>query len=342
MSLKSSVKKNHSPVVRLAIFVLVLLVIILFLSKISRMGKTLFSPWMDQKNITTKQYPWDERFSINVILQGRNIFLLSYSKQNKSAVLITLPKNTYVDVAYGMGQWQLGSVFNLGETGQTNGMNLVEKTISMLFGLPVDGFIELKGDLFDKDSSEVVDALKKGPLNIFSIISNLKSDLTLWELIRLKFALSDVRLDKIKILDLRKLGILSQVELPDKTHVFSIDNAALDGVLDSLIDPAMREEALSVAVLNGTLEPLVAQKGARILSNNGVNVIITSNTEKKFKRSFVYGKESKTLTRLVQIFNSPCSKKEECDKIEPELNGEPGPLRADINVILGEDFAQIY
>lgn len=335
-------KQKKSTPIRLAIFVLVILILILFFGKIFQFSKTLFSPWMDQENIIARTYTWDGTFNINVVLQGENTFLLSYNPQNKTVILIPIPKNTYVDTAYGMGQWQMGSVYNLGETSETNGVNLTEKTVSALFGIPIDGFIQLKGGISDKKADQVVDALKKSPLNIFSIISDLKSDLTLWELIKLKFALADVRFDKVKILDLQKLDVLLSEELPDKTEVFSVDNIRIDGVLSSLIDPNIRDESVSISVFNGTDESLLAQKGARILTNTGAHVITTSNTNKKFKKTFVYGKKSKTLVRIAQIFSSPCQNKEECDKIEPELKSETGFSRADINVVLGADFAQIY
>lgn len=342
MPLKLSAKKDKSKTTRFALIVLIILVFILLLGKISEFGKTLSSPWMDQKNTEDKSYTWDSTFNINIVLEGSDIFLLSYNPQNKAVVLIPMPKNTYVDVAYGMGQWQLGSVFSLGETSSTSGAILTKRTISALFGVAVDGFVKLKGSLSDKKGDQLIDALKKGPLNIFLILSDLKSDLTLWELIRLKFALSEVRFDKVKILDLQKLDIMSVDKLPDKTAVYTIDNIKLDGILESLVDITIRDEGLTISVLNGTSEPLLAQKAARILTNTGANVIVTSNTVKKFKRNYIYGKESKTLTRLVQIFNSPCSEKEECDKIEPELKPETNFSRADINVILGEDFAGIY
>lgn len=340
MPLKLSTKKDTT--IRLALFVIAALILILFFGKIFQFGKTLFRPWMDQKNIPSRSYTWDGKYNINVILRGENTFLLSYNPKDKTVVLTPLPKNTYIDVAYGMGQWQLDSVYNLGETGKTNGINLIEKTVSGFFGIPVDGYIELKGSLFDKKPDQLVDGLKKGPLNIFSIISDLKSDLTLWELIKLKFALSDVRFDKVKIVDLQKSDVLTSEKLPDKTEIYLVDNVRLDGILSLLVDPVIRDESISISIFNGTDEPLLAQKGARILTNIGANVITTSNTNKKFKKTYVYGKESKTLTRIVQIFNSPCTTKEECDKIEPDLKSETSFSRADINVFLGADFADIY
>ena len=340
MPLKLSKKKETA--VPLAIFVLAVLILILFFGKIFQFSKTLFSPWMEKSSISERTYTWNGEFNINVVLRGENIFLLSYSPQNKSVTLIPLPKNTYIDTAFGMGQWQIGSVYNLGETSKTNGANLLEKTVASLFGIPVDGFIQLEGSLSNKKADQIVDTLKKGPLNIFSIISDLKSDLTLWELIKLKFALSDVKFNKVKIMDLQKLGVLSAEKLPDKTEIYSLDNARLDGVLSSLVDPVIRDESINISIFNGTDEPLLAKKGSRLLTNIGANVITTSNTNKKFKKTFVYGKKSKTLTRIAQVFNSPCQDKEECDKTWPELKSETSFSRADINVILGADFAEVY
>src|SRR3989344_1446678 len=128
MPLKLSKKKETA--VPLAIFVLAVLILILFFGKIFQFSKTLFSPWMEKSSISERTYTWNGEFNINVVLRGENIFLLSYSPQNKSVTLIPLPKNTYIDTAFGMGQWQIGSVYNLGETSKTNGANLLEKTVA--------------------------------------------------------------------------------------------------------------------------------------------------------------------------------------------------------------------
>jgi len=122
---------------------------------------------------------------------------------------------------------------------------------------------------------------------------------------------------------------LDKENLADGTPVFTTDQIKLDSVLSDLRDPAIVSEHKSIAVFNATNHPQLAQKWARLITNLGGNVIQISNTSLRQDKTRIWGEQSQTLKRLTQIFSC-------CDKIEPQLEGISS--RAQINVILGEDF----
>ena len=159
----------------------------------------------------------------------------------------------------------------------------------------------------------------------------LKTNLTVWELFKLKVGISGVRFDKVKELDLDKLDVLDKEKLPDGTLVFTADPVKLDSVLSNLADPAIAAEHKSIAVFNATDRPQLAVKWARLITNLGGNVIIMANGEKT-KKTEVTGLPSTTLKRLQQIFGVVDQNK--------DPNQAAVPSRAQINLLLGEDYAK--
>ncbi len=183
--------------------------------------------------------------------------------------------------------------------------------------------------------------------NLFSgmkILPELHSDLTGFELVRLKLGLLQVRFDRINQIDLEKLSVLEKQKLADGSEVFIVDPIRLDSVMSDLEDPKIKSENLSVAIFNATEYPLLAAKTKRLITNMGGNVIVTQNAPRKVEKSYVdfgstvvEGEKSKTLDRLKQIFDLGCSKDPKCDKISVADLGLAAS-RAQIIVILGEDF----
>lgn len=311
---------------KLAVSFLVFIAVLIILGQLVNFTKILFSPW-NFSAVKDQQY-WDEQFNINLVLKAKFVSVFSYNPTEKKITILTLPDETYFDLPQMLGKWQLRSVFDLG-----GGILLKDSLVSFL-GIPIDGILEFGGPLSLKSADEIVSLLHQNPTNIFTILPNLKTDLTLWDFIRLKMAVSGVRFDKVQDLDLLKLNVLDKVKLSDGSEVFTADPIRLESVLTGFKDPKIQSEHLSIAVFNATTYPNLAQKAAMIINNLGGNVIIIGNTDAKGDKSVVFGTPSATLKRLTQIFGSECSK---CDKINIAKWGIESS-RAQINIILGEDF----
>lgn len=308
-SRKSKFKKT-----KLALAVLGLVVLLIILSQVIRLTHALSSPWKPDTK-SERRYSWNGEFNINLIVRSQEISLVSYNPKEQKIVIIKVPNETYLDVPQGFGKWQLRAVYDLGQ------YNLLKDTMAGFFGLPIDGFVEV---------SSLEDFLQKNPISVFSLLPSLKTDLTLWELLRLKIDLGSVRFDKITELDLEKSGVLDKKALSDGSQVFTSDPVKLDSVLSDLVDQNFVFEQKSIAIFNATDHPQLAQKAARLISNLGGHVIIISNAKVRLKNSEVSGEESATLKRLRQIFDAG-------DKINP-ADEDLTSSRAQINLFLGEDY----
>ena len=281
-----------------------------------------------------KKLPWNGQFNINVIILAKGISLLSFSPKNEILTLIDIPDTTYLEVAKGFGKWELRSVHNLG------GEKLLKDTLKDFFAVPIDGFLNFSSEMSQKEPDDIVTEIRKNPVFMIFVSPSLKTDLSPFELLRLKMGLSKVRFDKVKHIKLDKENILAQEVLADGSQVLTADPVRLDSILAELIDPSIQSEHISIAVFNSTDKAGLAQKASRLITNIGGDVIITANAQNKFKATRVYGERSKTLERLKQIFENTCQDRKKslnCDKIDSNLE-ELVSSRAQINIVLGEDY----
>lgn len=314
---------------RFALIVLAAILAILLLSQAVKFTQMLFSP-MIQSSTSARTILWNGDFNFNIIILAKGVSLLSYNPQNQKVTIIDIPNITYLEVAYGFGKWQLSSIYDLGESQSTGGGKLLKDTLENLFGLPIDGFLKTSGKYSQKDSEFIVSEIRKNPFSIISILPYLKTDLTPFELIRLKMGLSSVRFDKIKQINLEGSDSLQKERLADGTFVYIPDTVRLDSILSDMKDSSLQSENKTIAIFNSTNHPGLAQKAARLITNIGGNVIITQNGQNKLKTSLAGGEKSKTLERIKQIF--------EAGDIIDHSNEDLVSSRAEINLFLGEDF----
>ncbi len=313
-------KRQLTQKTKLAVFVLALVLGLLLLSQIVKVTQIIFSPWKLQTD-NQKKFSWNGDFNINLLVRSGKTSLVSFSPQNEEITIINIPDSLFFETAYGFGKWQFRSIYDLGEGEKGLGGNkLIKSSLSSLFALPIDGVVE--GDL--------VNLIKEDKFSMLSVLFDLKSELTLMELIRFQIDVSRVRFDKVSQIDLEEQGVLEKSNLPDGSGVLTADTVKLDSVLSNMIDPLLSKEHKTIAVFNSTEHPLLAQKAARLITNIGGDVIIVSNGKNKLKTTAISGDQSKTLERLKQIF-------EASGTIDPN-DEDLASSRAQITLFLGEDY----
>lgn len=304
---------------------------LLSLSQAVKFTQTLFSPW---KELSAKSYLWNADFNLNFLVRSKGVSLVSFNPQEQKIVVFNIPDSIFLNVAHGFGNWQLSSIYNLGEGEKgIGGVVLLQDTLSDFFGLPIEGFLQFSGKYSQIPPEALIEEFRGSPFSLFSLLPYLKTNFTPFELIRLKFGLSAVRFDKSLKINLEEADVLEQVKLADGSLVYVSGDQRVDSILSNVIDPAVKSEHKTVAIFNSTDHPLLAQKAARLITNIGGDVIIVTNSKEKLKITAVVGEQSQTLKRLWQIFGK-------FDNINPE-NEDLKASRAQINVFLGEDFASL-
>lgn len=327
-------KKVASRRVKLGLFILILVVIVLIIGKTAAFIKSLFEPLTPSSS--QRNFTWEGQSNLNLVVLGNKISVFSFDPLNLRINIIDIPENLLLDVPPDKGKWQVRSIYGLGQSeNPPSGNKLLKSSVSAFLGLPLDGYLEFGGEIKDKDPVKLLESLKSSPQSYFQTLANIRTDLTPIEMIRLSFSLPKVRFDKLKSFDLISSGSLEDVRLKDGTEVFVADPVKVDSISQKLAEESIVSERVSVAIFNATSYPGIGQRAARMVTNMGGNVISVKNSPREVKSSQVWGKDSYTKKRLSKIFILDCNNNPKCDTIG---SSEVKDSRADINIILGEDF----
>lgn len=337
--------------VKLALLALGVLVAILVLGRSLNLISSLQKP-LDSTLSLTKENFWDFGSAINFVLTSKErekleISIISFQPKEKRVVLLKLSDQIYLEVPKDFGYWTLGSVYKLGqEQNPPVGSQLLQLSISKLLGLPIDGIIISKNPKSSDSSQNFLSKLHKNPLLILAVMANVQTNLSPVQTIKLFWALSQIRKDKIISLDLASSYITESKLLPDSSRVLGVDSIKLDYFIrQNMSDQSILEEENTVAVFNGTQIAGLAQEVARVVTNMGGNVVMISNLEGDIDKSqvVILGEEvdkirdSLTAKRLTQVFAPNCLKKP-CLLDDPKINFS----RAQINIVLGEDYYNFW
>lgn len=319
---------------KLALVVLAAVFLIIALGKTIQLINRYTQPLTVEKQI--KSYLWDGRSNINLVVHSRQISLVGFNPVESKVTIVNIPDNTYLKVSDKFGSWKISSVYGLGQSEKPAvGNTLLVGSISLMLGLPVDGFLFYKGDSLTVD---LIGNLKQNPYSALRSINDLETNLTPIELFKLYKGLSSVRFDKIEVIDLQDAGLMEEDKLADDSIVYQPDLIKLDSIAPNFYENQITQEQLTVAIYNATDYPGLAQKVARLVKNIGANVIISSNSSQKLANGTIVLKNNnlkdsftnKKLNQLLKFgkMNFDLSRLEE--------------FRADINILLGEDVKALF
>lgn len=205
-----------------------------------------------------------------------------------------------------------------------------------------------------KSPEKLIDGLRSNLPMVLSDIRESKTDLSPKEMFTTIFTIRSLRFDKVKYIDLSQSDVTDWVVKGGK-RVLTIDQGSLDHFLtEYTTDPKLNAERLTIAVINATDHPGLAEKAARLITNIGGRVVLTASSQNKSDKTLVLGKKSITSDTLYSLFNLSCVKssyifgliqKDNCAKLASTI-GDTGSdvnlTRADITVVLGEDYYQLF
>jgi len=273
---------------------------------------------------------WDSGRRFNIILNTMPLRLISFDKDEKSMVVVSIPPDSYLHISENYGEYKAESIFPLGELDpKLGGGMLLMDTIKNTFGLPIDGYI----DFSDKDLNGNIFT----PSRLWEINNNrltgkakVKTNLKLATINRFFIAAMNLRSDQVKNYDLTKLDIVEDFALPDKTKIQRIDSNKLDKILEGLFaENDIINEKISISVYNASRTAGMATSVARTITNIGGRVIFVGNVEGKIKEKCKINgndKGTKTYKRLKNIFKCIEDKKQQVGKL------------SDINLYIGQDY----
>lgn len=295
---------------------------------------------MSKDILDVKQYTWNTKSSINIAVKSSGVSVLNYDPVNKKIVILRIPNDTYFELPKGFGSWPVGSIYELGqEENPPVGSELLKESLAKLLGLPIDGFMTFK-DPHTPKLDELISSWHTNPLRMIASLRNIDTDLTPLEALSLMHALSQVRSDQITWLDISQSDLTDSKLLPDSTRVLGVDSVQLDlFVRNNMADTTISQEGIPVGIFNATDHAGLGENANREITNMGGDVIFVTNTDTMLQKSIVTSTNTSTLSykRLAQIFAPDCLKKK-CQTSDDRVKNS----RAQINVVLGEDFYQHF
>lgn len=274
---------------------------------------------------------------INLILNTKPVLVISFNFVNQKNTIFSFPSNTYVDVAGGYGNYQIGKLFALDQQEKKQG-KLITSTISNTLGIPIDGYLNFnQKELTDKENGYTREEFIRKKNSLFLTLPVFyKWQLPVIDTLKIIYFAVSVKGSRVNFINFFDSEVLIPYELPDSTKVFNIDYPKIDKVIkDTIEDTAVIKDDLKVEVLNSTSFLGLAEKGARIVENLGIRVINIGNTTNlKTSDCKIYAEEkiSKTYTfaRLKNIF--------QCISI---IQTYP-ESRADVTIILGDKYRFLF
>lgn len=225
-----------------------------------------------------RESKFDSNFRLSVALIG----------DSSSQILSVSPKD--------------GTIFRLNIKGHTTETKLKE------LALPVDSYVVLG------DDQRILDVSPKSEFSKFLFNRNIKSHLTIADLIRLSIFSGGVNSEKIQEED---------VNAGDESKINDI-------VSNFFKDPTISNEKVSIQITNSTETAGLGNKLAKMISDLGGSVVlVNSSSEKSQKSKIVAQEKSETVNRLSKILGIPYEK------------GKASAL-SDVIIILGEDKAELF
>lgn len=288
----------------------------------------------------SKEAVWDGKGRASFVVADREVSLVSLEPENKNLVILKISKDTEIETTRGYGRYRIGAVYQLGEL-EGKGGSLLRESVQEYFGIPVDGWIKTW------DMGHAIWDTKKDLLKIFSgLILGRKGEtnFTLWDVLRLWWEMRKILPHQTKLILLDEIGALKSKVLVDGSRAWEVNRERLDIFLqDNFYEPKIREENLTIRVINTTDYPGLANHAARIVGNMGGRVVGVSSEDGKREaslpaqagkvqsskceiRSEKKKRETFTVQKLVKALN--------CQFVEEEGSDE----RAEVTVLVGENY----
>ena len=285
---------------------------------------------------------WDGENQFNIAINSQSVLVVSFNPAEKSLNVLLIPDGTFIETIHGYGPCRVESIYRLGELNKKGG-ELFQGSLQTYLGIPVDAYASISNFQFPlgpslgarpiSNSKDISKALIKSVMILLT--SKGETNLTKWDLVRLWLTLRSIRQDKINLVDLGQTSASQEVDLLDGTKANKIDTERLESIMSQFfVDKKLKQEDLTVAVLNGTNHAGLANKVATLIKNIGGQVMTIGDTEngqgeslrqcqikseKKYKNSY-------TIRKLSHVFDC-------------QWEGEPmAEQRANLVLIVGKSY----
>ena len=193
-------------------------------------------------NITRKYWNGKDKISVAVRNPEGGVDVIIFDPVVEEIVQISIPGNTEVEVAKGLGVWKLGSVWELGKR-KDLGELLLTRTLAKHFKFPVFIWADYPASGFSK--GRMFDTLK-------ATFLPYSTNLGVGDKISIGFFSLSVKNPKRFEIPLENTGYIKKLTLSDGEEGYIVSGALPQELAVYFVDPNFEENAFRVGIKDGT------------------------------------------------------------------------------------------
>lgn len=296
---------------------------------------------------------WDGSQRYTVVIQNmpeaqenrKSLLVLSIEPFQEQAIVLSIPPDVLLDVPFGYKAYPAASVFRLGQLDRNRGGGkLLLRSVESSLSIPINGYWVNQKPIFSlPETYDELKTIKKENFNFFAGLrhapsffsTSVDTNIALTDRLRLWNAIRKLRSDQITFMNLGQTTALVPAPNPDGTSAYTFDVDAYDTIIASHFeDSFVRNEQISIEVVNATGQERQAAQFSRILEHMGANVVSRSTGKTVEKSACSYTLMNKRLAESVLVerlkAHFGCS----------EASANPANIQADITVILGSGYVE--
>lgn len=280
-------------------------------------------------------FPPSPKERVTFVIASNPVGIVTINTIENTAVILQIPEDIAINGAYASGRYPISSLWKMGFLDPRD-RGLFAESVEQSFGIPVDGYI---GYTFEQlfESKDPVESLR----HIFSLQGILEigagrrvTNIPRMQVFGLRKKVASLRQADIKVLDMGKSMSAFEEELPDGSTRFVLDPQRIDVLIKNIfVVGSVREEALSIGVINTTRVPELATSLARRLTSSGVFVVSVTSEEHTLDACELSGTKDALSTQTATFISSIF----DCKSIELT-----GAQREDLVVRLGKQNGYTY
>lgn len=258
---------------------------------------------------------------LSVAIQDKDgdVIISTFDPVNEEITNITIPRNTQVDVARGLGVWKLGSVWELGENEGLSGRLLAE-TITYHLKFPVGAWAAWPALGFTHRSP--LDALR-------AVFAPYKTNLKIGDRVAISLFAAQVPNTKRVDINLAETSYLKKTELIDGEEGYVPLETFAPALSAIFADPEISGKTFVVVIKDATAQGSEAYEIGKLLEVLGAKVASIVKEERQDIDCEVLGKEEKQAKKVARLLNC---------RVNPEaLSGS-----FDLEIKLGEKFSERF
>lgn len=272
----------------------------------------------------------------SIVLIGNPFAVLSWDYNAKNIVLIRIPQDVYIDLLHGYGAYSLEAAWKLDSIENRHG-ELFTRSLQDSLGIPISWYFDIGtySSLFQNDTiSDISSYFSFYQWMNILFQQSKRTNMTTIDWFWINKLIHAIRKDTVIHIDFEQTTSLTDVSLPDGTHIRRFDISAFDARFKSVFEDArIRQEAYSLALYNATQTTGMGQRVGRFLTNLGTHVVFIGNTDEQVRTCKIQG----SIRVIPSITGRIIQKLLSCDVVVNE-----GIQRADLIITLGNAFEKQY